>query len=152
MQPEPRQLPALDRAPHRQAEQSEGDAPQRDIGVATAASQFFRNVGATVGVAVLGTVMNSGLREAIVGRLPAGAARGASDIDTGNVLDPAALATLPPAVTDAVRQGLAEQLHEVFLWGLPITGLALVCALAIRVVPLRMHLHDEPVEVAPEAA
>lgn len=131
----------------------QNDAPQRDIGVATAASQFFRNVGATVGVAILGTVMNSGLREAIVGRLPAGAARGASDIDTGNVLDPEALATLPPAVTDAVRQGLAEQLHEVFLWGLPITALALVCALAIRVVPLRVHLHDDDVvEVAPEAA
>ncbi len=134
----------------------QNDAPQADIGVATAASQFFRNVGATVGVAILGTVMNSGLREAITSRLPAGAADAAGgEVDAGNVLDPSALSGLPPAVADAVRQGLAEQLHEVFLWGVPIAALALLSALAIKVVPLRTQLHeseaaDEPA-VEPEA-
>ncbi len=127
----------------------QNDAPQADIGVATASSQFFRNVGATVGVAILGTVMNSGLREAILTRLPAGAGAGAGELDAGNVLDPSALSQLSPAVADAVRRGLAEQLHEVFTWGLPISALALVCTLLIRVAPLRMHLHDE---VEPDSA
>jgi hypothetical protein len=96
-------------------------------------------------VAILGTVMNSGLRESIANRLPAGAAGdGAAAADAGSVLDPSALSGLPPAVVDAVRRGLAEQLHEVFWWGVPISVLALACTLLIKVVPLRVHLHDAP--------
>jgi EmrB/QacA subfamily drug resistance transporter len=129
----------------------QNDAAQRDLGVATASSQFFRNVGATVGVAILGTVMNSGLRESIASRLPAGAAGAGGDIDPGSVLDPSSLSGLPPAVTEAVRQGLAEQLHEVFWWGVPITALALVCALLIKAVPLRLQLHDEAPATADRA-
>lgn len=130
----------------------QNDAAQRDLGVATASSQFFRNVGATVGVAILGSVMNSGLRESITVRLPRDAEQPAGGIDPGSVLDPSVLSSLSPAVVEAVRGGLAEQLHEVFWWGVPISALALVAALFIKVVPLRIHLHDEPddaSEVAP---
>ena len=81
-----------------------------DLGVATAATQFFRNVGATVGIAVFGTVMTSGLagdRLAPPARgRPPDARRGPSS--AGSVLDPAALAGLPPSIADAVRQGLAD--------------------------------------------
>ncbi len=130
----------------------QNDARQADLGVATASSQFFRNVGATVGVAILGTVMNSGLREAIGSRMPPGAPTGGGGVDSGSVLDPSTLADLPPAVVDAVRQGLASQLHEVFWWGVPISALALVAALLIPVVPLRSHVHDEATESgSPEA-
>lgn len=124
----------------------QNDAAQRDLGVATASSQFFRNVGATVGVAILGTVMNSGLRESIAARLPDSARRGAGDpgVDAASVLDPQTLSGLPPAVVEAVRRGLAEQLHEVFWWGVPISALALAASLAVKVVPLRTHLYDEP--------
>ncbi len=38
---------------------------RKDLGVATAALQFFRNVGATVGTAIFGTVLSSGLDDAI---------------------------------------------------------------------------------------
>jgi EmrB/QacA subfamily drug resistance transporter len=121
----------------------QNDAAQRDLGVATASSQFFRNVGATVGVAILGTVMNSGLRESIASRVPEGAER-AGDVDPGSVMDPSALPGLPAEVADAVRRGLAEQLHEVFWWGVPISLAALLCTLLIKVQPLRTHLHDSP--------
>ncbi len=121
---------------------------RRDLGVATASSQFFRNVGSTVGIAVFGTVMTSGLREAIVGHLPPGAASRMSTgggLDAGAVLDPAKLSALPPAVAGAVRHGLADRLHEVFLIALPILALVLLATMVLRVIPLRetVHSHDE---------
>ena len=44
--------------------------PRRDLGVATASLQFFRNVGATIGTAVFGTVLSAGLDAKIFAHLP----------------------------------------------------------------------------------
>ncbi len=114
---------------------------RRDLGVATAATQFFRSVGSTVGIALSGTVLNSGLLEAIRGYLPADAGGAAASLNAGSVLDPAALAALPPAVAHAVRAGLAGQLVNVFLLGLPLILLIGVLTIALRSVPLRETVH-----------
>ena len=123
-----------------------------DLGVATASTQFFRNVGSTVGIAVFGTVMTSGLAAAIGSHLPADVAAQmpAGSVDAGSVLDPAALAGLPPAIADAVRRGLADQLHEVFLIALPLVVVVFLATIAIRALPLRETAHAE-VPVAQEA-
>jgi len=120
-----------------------------DLGVATASTQFFRNVGSTVGIALFGTVMTSGLAAAIAGHLsPEVAARmPAGSADAGSVLDPTALAGLPPAVADAVRQGLADQLHLVFLLALPLVAVVFLATLAIKPLPLRETTHAEVGEV-----
>jgi Na+/melibiose symporter-like transporter len=128
-----------------------------DLGVATASTQFFRNVGSTVGIAVFGTVMTSGLPANIASHLPAGAreqaAASGGELSAGSVLDPSALAQLPPAVATAVQQGLGDSLHSVFLWGLVPCVLALVATLFIREVPLRETVHRaEESEHAVEAA
>ncbi|GGL35353.1 MFS transporter [Phycicoccus endophyticus] len=127
-------------------------AERRDLGVATASSQFFRNVGSTVGIAVFGTILTSGLGAAIAAHLPAGVSGALPEgsASAGSVLDPSALAQLPPAVADAVRQGLAEQLHEVFLVGLPVVALVLLATLAIPALPLRESAHHETVEETAE--
>lgn len=114
---------------------------RRDLGVATAATQFFRSVGSTVGIAVFGTVLNSGLGAAIAGHLPPGTPAAAEGLDAGSVLDPSVLAGLPPAVVDAVRRGLADQLHAVFLVALPLILLIGALTLALRAVPLRETVH-----------
>ena len=118
-----------------------------DLGVATASTQFFRNVGSTVGIAVFGTVMTSGLAAAISSHLPAevAAQMPAGAVDAGSVLDPAAREGLPPVVATAVRQGLADQLHEVFLLTLPIVVLVLLATIAIKAMPLRDSVSDVPV-------
>ena len=115
---------------------------RRDLGVATAATQFFRNVGSTIGIAVFGTLMTSGMGEAIARHLPADVAGDVPDIDVGSVLDPSLLADLPEALVTAIRHGLADQLHGVFLVGLPIIGLVLLATLAIKVIPLRDTVHS----------
>ncbi|MFV0451194.1 MAG: MDR family MFS transporter [Propioniciclava sp.] len=112
---------------------------RRDLGVATASSQFFRNAGSTVGIALFGSIMTSGLNDAVTRHLPTGAAARmpAGGIDAGAVLDPSQLSALPPAIATAVRQGLADQLHAVFLLGLPIVALVILATLAIQALPLR---------------
>ncbi len=114
---------------------------KRDLGIATASTQFFRNVGATVGIAVFGSLMTGGLSRAIMDRLPSGVAEEMGDsvteIGVGDVLDPAGTAGLPPAVADAIREGLADRLHVVFLAILPILVVAFFATLAIRSIPLR---------------
>lgn len=120
-----------------------------DMGVATASTQFFRNVGSTVGIAIFGAVMSSGLQEKIASHLPGGLpAQAGGHMDAGAVLDPSALAKLPPAVADAVRWGLADKLTDAFALGLPILAVVFVATLFIPNTPLRESNDDHPVEGA----
>ncbi len=127
----------------------QNSAQRKDLGVATASTQFFRNVGSTVGTAVFGTIMTSGLAGNIASHLPAQVVAqmkaSGQQISAGSVLDPAALSTLPPQITHGVQQGLADSLHTVFVWGLVPFVLALLAALFIKEVPLRdtVHTPDE---------
>lgn len=127
----------------------QNSAQRKDLGVATASTQFFRNVGSTVGTAVFGTIMTSGLAANIASHLPSSVVKqmqaSGQQISAGSVLDPSALAKLPPQVVSGVQQGLADSLHTVFVWGLAPFALALLATLFIKEVPLRdtVHTPDE---------
>ncbi|WP_114561367.1 MDR family MFS transporter [Desertihabitans aurantiacus] len=124
---------------------------QRDLGVATAATQFFRSAGATVGIAVLGTVMTSQLGPAIARHLPAEAQGAAGQVGAGSVLDPTVLEQLPPAIATGIRMGLGDAMHTVFLVALPLAGIAFLATLFIKAQPLRDTLSGptpEPVTSA----
>ncbi len=113
---------------------------RRDLGIATASTQFFRNVGATVGIAVFGSIMTSGLMGAIAQHMtPKTIVLVGENMDKLNasvVLNPALAAQIPPEVLDAVRRGLSDQLHLVFLGSLPVLVVAFLATLAIRHIPL----------------
>ncbi|KRB46244.1 MDR family MFS transporter [Terrabacter sp. Root181] len=127
----------------------QNSSQRKDLGVATASTQFFRNVGSTVGTAVFGTIMTSGLAGNIASHLPASVVQqmqaSGQQVSAGSVLDPSALAKLPPQIATGVQQGLADSLHTVFVWGLVPFALALLAALFIKEVPLRdtVHTPDE---------
>lgn len=112
---------------------------RRDLGVATAALQFFRNVGATIGIAIFGTVLSSGLDSAIFSHLPPELAQSMphGTINAGSVLDPGVIGSLPPEVVTAVRAGLADQMAMIFWVCVPIVALVFVCTLLIKPMELR---------------
>src|SRR5699024_7962875 len=121
---------------------------RRDLGVATASSQFFRNVGSTVGIAVFGSIMTSQLQGAVARHLPPqppGEATGGGTAGVGSGLAPAQLEGLPPASVEAIRMGLADSLHVVFLPALPVLAVAFIAALVIKPIPLHgtVHTSDE---------
>ncbi|WP_238148784.1 MDR family MFS transporter [Serinicoccus sediminis] len=123
---------------------------RRDLGVATATTQFSRNIGSTVGIAVYGSIMTGGLGAAVASHLPAElrdqAAAQAGSLDVGAVLDPGAIGDVPPVVQEALRAGLADQLHGAFLIGLPILALVFLATAMIKHVPLKDTLEDAPAD------
>lgn len=125
-----------------------------DLGVATAATQFFRSAGGTVGIAVLGTIMASRMATAIPEHLPEGAAAAMPEggVSADAVLDPSMLADLPPGIADAVRQGMADALHGVFVAAIPLVLVAIVASTLIKSIPLRETLQEHAADApaAPE--
>jgi EmrB/QacA subfamily drug resistance transporter len=135
--------------------------PRADLGVATSATQMFRSIGSAIGVAVMGSLLTSGMASSIPRHLPASALRalqasgGTAALTSGSALDPARLALLPPAVQEGVRAAMADALHSVYVAGLPFLAMALVATLLVREIPLRRstgaEAGAEQAAVEPEA-
>jgi EmrB/QacA subfamily drug resistance transporter len=60
-------------------------APVHQMGIATSGSQFFRQIGATVGIAIFGTVLTHNLVRELPERLPQVAGMSAEKIDLGHM-------------------------------------------------------------------
>jgi len=116
---------------------------REDLGVATAATQFTRSTGATVGIAVFGTIMTNRMQTEIPAHLPPAARRhsaalfGDSGGGVGAVLDPSSLSHLPAPVVEGIQQGLAAAMHPVFVAGLPVLAVAFLATLLVKELPLR---------------
>lgn len=118
--------------------------PQRVMGVATSTTQFFRTVGATVGVTVMGALLTSRLHTELAERAPAA---GRTDgISAGALLGGA---DVPGATAEVLRQALDAAIHPVFLIGLPLMAVAFVATLFVEQRELRTSVH-EPGEVGRE--
>lgn len=138
--------------------------PREMTGVVTAQIQFWRNIGGTVGTAILGSMLAQSLpvkiNEALAAAPIPSQARAALPQGTGNaqaLFDPAQVAAtkaaLPPALAGvfdqvllAVRGALAGALHDVFLYGAAVVAIAVVASLFLAEVPLRGRERRRPVE------
>ena len=127
------------------------------IGQATAALTFFRSIGQTIGLASLGSVMLAAYAPAFAQALSAQVKQiiPASFLATFNnpevLLSPTAQqqlhaqasrfgpqgATVLNALLDAVRVGLAQGIHNVFLLSLGVMILSFVLLLFLKEIPLR---------------
>jgi MFS family permease len=106
----------------------QNSVPVRRMGSATALTQFARSIGATLGVTLMGVIVNQGLPRA---------ARGHEQLSHR-------LARRP-------RADLANALHPAFLAATVVCGLVLVASILwIREVPLRRGFED--VTVGDEAS
>lgn len=129
--------------------------PYEDLGVATATTQLFRSIGASLGIAMLGSIMTQRMTEELGRYLPAGALTTVEqavvgEAGAGAVLDPAIAASLSPVVLEGFRQALGAALHTVFLASLPIAVVALTAAAFMKEIPLRRTLKPEPSEAGRE--
>ena len=116
---------------------------REDLGVATSAVQFFRNVGSTIGTAVLGSVMSANLMPKIQAQLPpqVAAAMGKIGGESGGsaaaILDPSKLEGIPAPIVEAIRHGMGDAMQVVFTTAAPFAVVALVLSLFIRHTELR---------------
>jgi EmrB/QacA subfamily drug resistance transporter len=109
----------------------------RDMGVATSAVTFFRQVGGSLGTAIFLSILFSNAATKIPHELAKAGVRvprGAVDLnDTGN------LKTLPAAVRHPILVGFSDAMDIVFLVGACVLVLALVFSVLLPEVPLRMQ-------------
>ncbi|MCA9520665.1 MAG: MFS transporter [Myxococcales bacterium] len=109
----------------------------RHIGAATSAAQFFRSVGATIGLTLFGIVMNSRLDRALASS-NIGALHLASN-PKALLRAPQIVAALPAPVRHVLRQALSESITYAFAVAVPFAALAFITALFLR----EQTLHDQ---------
>ncbi|PRY65456.1 EmrB/QacA subfamily drug resistance transporter [Glaciihabitans tibetensis] len=106
------------------------------VGTATSTNNYFREVGASLGVAVFGAMFTNRLTENLTSVfVGAGASAGDADNAT-STLDPQTLAQLPDAVRDGVVTAYADALAPVFWYLVPFIGIAFVLSLFLKQIPL----------------
>lgn len=103
----------------------------RDLGAATGASTFLRNMGGSLGVSVLGAIYTSRLTGSLVAHGASGTLDGAAG------MTPAALKALPAGARQLFQQAVTDGIAGVFAWGAVLSAAGFVVALFIRHVPLR---------------
>jgi len=132
-------------------------ADSKDLGVATASVQLFRNLGGTIGIAVMGTVLSTSIASRMNGLISSGSRFGLDPEMSGKLtqlMDPQLLldqpklsgiqnglpATVQPVfaqLLEALRQALAASLANVFLLGTIVLAVALVLTFFLKELPLR---------------
>lgn len=131
-----------------------------DLGVATASSQLFRNLGGTIGIAVMGTIMATSLKNNLADSVKSGAGVDFTKLDPKvaeqlsafrnpqMLLDqpkleqlhqslPQQLQPLFAKMVDMLREALASSLTTVFLWGSALLAVAVILTFFLKEIPLR---------------
>ena len=120
--------------------------PLRQVGTATAANNFFRQIGATLGSGVVGSVFASRLAELMAERVPAAALEGGAG--GANSLTPAVVASLPQALQDPIVTSYNDALTPIYLWIMPLGLLAAAVLCFVAEKPLATTIEQD---VEPEA-
>ena len=116
--------------------------PNRMVGTATASSNFFRQVGATVGSAVVGSVFVTRLHDLLAERLPSATANAPVN---ANSLTPGAVQGLPDAIRLPVIDSYNDALLPIFLFMAPLTLIALVLLFFVVEKPLATKIDRDVV-------
>lgn len=111
------------------------------VGVATATNNYFRQIGSALGAALVGNLFVTNLINHLSGNMTPNAH---FDGDA-NSLTPELVNSLPSAVRDIVLQAYNSALTPIFLWILPLVGLAFLLLVFLKEIPLMekiMHAGD----------
>jgi EmrB/QacA subfamily drug resistance transporter len=110
--------------------------PASQIGTATSTNNYFREVGASLGVAVFGTIFTTRLTENLTNVFTDAGFSGADAGTATATLDPQTLAELPDTIRDGIVAAYADALAPVFWYLLPFIGIAFVLSLFLKQIPL----------------
>ena len=118
--------------------------PRKFLGVASSQIQFWRQMGGTMGAAILGTVLANRLPDYLRTRIAAlhlpTSGPGLPKFSGQAITDPTLLAKLPPAVVHAIRLALSDTLHDIYI----VAALVLIAALVATVFMPEVSLATAP--------
>ncbi|MEW2515349.1 MFS transporter [Streptomyces sp. NPDC046870] len=107
-----------------------------DLGTATSANNYFRQIGGSVGAAVFGTLFADRLASSLREELPPRAGTGLPAADS---ITPQLVHALPPALRDAYIRAYADAMPRIFLYLVPVLALGLLIAFFLKEKPLVSH-------------
>ncbi|MFJ2076187.1 MFS transporter [Streptomyces anulatus] len=109
-----------------------------DLGTATSANNYFRQIGGSVGAAIFGTLFAGRLSDALGVRLPAGA-----ELPDPESITPQIVHAMEPALRDAYIQAYVDAMPRIFLYLVPVLVLGLILAFFLKEKPLVSHHSPE---------
>jgi EmrB/QacA subfamily drug resistance transporter len=121
-------------------------APEGQLGVVTSASQFFRQIGSTVGTAVFGALLTARLTAEMGSRGQGGPKSGLAQLQALALNHDGPVGAVRMTVDPIVRTAFGSAMSQVFVAALVLVALGLLAILFIPNIPLRKHhVHAEPV-------
>ncbi|ELP67530.1 MFS transporter [Streptomyces turgidiscabies] len=114
----------------------QNSASPADLGTATSANTYFRQIGGSVGAAVFGTLFANRLAESLRDNLPT---RAGARLPDPHSLTPQLVHTLPPALRDSYIRAYADAMPRIFLYLVPVLVLGLLVACFLKEKPLVSH-------------
>jgi len=117
----------------------QNEFPHRLVGTATAANNYFRQVGSSLGAAVVGSLFVARLTTLIAERLPASA--GASG--SSKSLTPMLINSLPSPIRLIIVQSYNDALVPIFVFMVPLGLLAALLLAFVRETPLATAIKHE---------
>ena len=113
----------------------------RDLGVATAGNTLFRNIGSSVGTAIIGTIFATELASRLHAAFP-----NASSAQTNTShISAAALAKLPPEVHSVYLAAYAASLDKAFKVAAAVSVVAFAASWFIKELPMRTTVTAEDI-------
>jgi EmrB/QacA subfamily drug resistance transporter len=112
----------------------QNDAAAADLGTATAANNYFRQLGGSLGSGIVGSLFAARLAGQLSHLVPAAARAGAPSLA---VLTPQALSRMPPHLEHAFAVAYARALPPIFLYLVPVLGAAFVLSFFLKDKGLR---------------
>jgi len=107
--------------------------PISQVGTATASNNYFRQIGASLGSAVVGSLFVARLTQLLTDRMPGG---GNTAAGSSNSFTPAIVRELPAAVRGVIIGAYNDALTPVFLYMVPLILIAVVLLCFVKEKPL----------------
>jgi EmrB/QacA subfamily drug resistance transporter len=105
-----------------------------DLGAATSANNYFRQIGGSVGAAVFGTLFAQRLSERLAAELPRGAV-----LPDPQSITPQMVHAMPAVLRDSYVRAYAEAMPRIFLYLVPVLVAGFLIAFLLKEQPLVNH-------------
>ncbi|MFT4148404.1 MAG: MDR family MFS transporter, partial [Micrococcaceae bacterium] len=120
---------------------AQNSVKSEDLGAATGASTFMRNMGSSLGLSILGSVYTQHMVHYLQDHLkalgPAATAQMNMPGGSGLAMTPKMLDKMPPPMQTLFKDAVVNGSHNIYLWAAAIMVVGFVVSLFIKQIPLR---------------
>ena len=114
--------------------------PVTEVGTATASNNYFRQIGASLGSAIVGSLFVAKLTQLLSERMPAGAASASGG---ENSLTPAVVRDMPAGIKNVIVSSYNDALTPIFLYMVPLVIVGLILLVFVVEKPLATSIERD---------